>query len=141
MELSRLGEGSKASPGCLSEGDAGDLQSMLPALRSHALGGELEVCKAALLGLEAVGCHAVLLEMGQFEGTVSGLLTCCCDASREVRPGPTLPLISLCRNDCMDPLGHRQCSSQCLTQRHTSRCLPEMRQVQCATQDRVQPSR
>ena len=61
------------------------LQSMLPAFKGHALHGELEVRKAALLGLEAVGRHAVLLEMGHFEGTVSGLLTCCCDASREVR--------------------------------------------------------
>ncbi len=61
------------------------LQSMLPAFKGHALHGELEVRKAALLGLEAVGRHAVLLEMGHFEGTVSGLLTCCCDAYREVR--------------------------------------------------------
>ena len=61
------------------------MQSMLPALERHALRGELEVRKAALLGLEAVGCHAVLLEIGHFEGTVSGLLTCCCDTSREVR--------------------------------------------------------
>ena len=59
---------------------------MLPALKGHALHGELEVRKAALLGLEAVGRHAVLLEMGHLEGIVPGLLTCCCDASREVRP-------------------------------------------------------
>ena len=69
---------------------------MLPLLEGHALHGELEVRKAALLGLEAVGSNAVLLEMGQFEGTMPGLLNCCCDASREVRPGRTLPPISLC---------------------------------------------
>ena len=60
------------------------LQNMLPALEEHALHGELEVRKAALLGLEAVGYHAVLLEMAHSEGAVPALLTCCCDASREV---------------------------------------------------------
>lgn len=57
---------------------------MLPALEEHALHGEVEVRKAALQGLEALGRHAVLLEMGHFEGCLSGLLTCCCDESREV---------------------------------------------------------
>ena len=57
---------------------------MLPALEEHALRGEVEVRKAALLGLEALGRHAVLLEMSHFEGSLSGLLTCCCDESREV---------------------------------------------------------
>lgn len=57
---------------------------MLPALEERALRGEVEVRKAALLGLEALGRHAVLLDMAHFEGSISGLLTCCCDESREV---------------------------------------------------------
>lgn len=61
---------------------------MLPALEEHALRGELEVRKAALLALEALGRHAVLLEMAHFERTIPHLLTCCCDASREVRQFP-----------------------------------------------------
>ena len=60
------------------------LQNMLPALKEHALHGELENRMAALLGLEAVGHHAVLLEMVHSVEVVPALLTCCCDASREV---------------------------------------------------------
>ena len=60
------------------------MQSMLPALEAHALRGELAERKAALLGLEALGRHAVLLDMAAFEATIPRLLTCCCDPSREV---------------------------------------------------------
>ena len=60
------------------------MQSMLPALEAHALRGELAERKAALLGLEALGRHAVLLDMAAFEGTIPRLLTCCCNPSREV---------------------------------------------------------
>jgi hypothetical protein len=72
---------------------------MLPALEEHALRGEVEVRKAALLGLEALGRHAVLLEMGHFEGSMSGLLTCCCDDSREVSQA------LLCEKPCMQGKG------------------------------------
>ncbi len=57
---------------------------MLPALEARALRGELAERKAALLGLEALGRHAILLDMAAFEGTIPRLLTCCCDPSREV---------------------------------------------------------
>ncbi len=50
---------------------------MLPAPDEHTLHGELEVRRAALLGFEALGYHAVLLERVHFEEAVPAVLTCC----------------------------------------------------------------
>ena len=86
------------------------LQDMLPALMGYAVRSELEVRKAALLGLEAVGCNAVLLEIGHFQGTVPGLLSCCCDASREVRPHDVLA--AGVNSEYLTLLGHRKRYSQ-----------------------------
>ena len=60
------------------------MQSMLPVLEARAVRGKLEERKAALLGFEALGRHAILLDMAPLEQTIPRLLTCCCDPSREV---------------------------------------------------------